>query len=337
MSTGFLRYLLIGAFAALLLGTLSPAFAAGPQTSVHQDSRYMQDFPRELLDVQPPWNAPIYDGTEVTVPGLENVPDIHGDINDPQLVIYFAGNQYMVVTRLMNEFMKANPEYRHVVAFTFPPGRLITSLERGQGILLGNMRITLKPDILAAGQGSMKTLQDQHHWFERTEVYARNRLAIMVYKGNPKHVTGLKSLAEPALRLCMPNPEWEGIAKHAIMPALKEAGGEALVNTVYHDKVTNGTTFLTHIHHRETPIRIMEKRCDAGVVWYTEAYFHDRMMHHPISTVTIPDRDNKVVGYTAGQMKDAPHPAAAKAFMSFLMSPAGQAIYTNYRFLPPGK
>jgi ABC-type molybdate transport system substrate-binding protein len=328
---------MIGALAALLLGTLSHAFATGPQTGVHQDSRYMQDFSRELLEVQPPWNAPIYNGTEVTVPGLENAPDIHGDINDPQLVIFFAGNQYMLVTRLMNDFMKANPEYQHVVAFTFPPGRLITSIERGQGILLGNMRISLKPDILAAGQGSMKALQDKHHWFERTEVYAKNKLAIMVYKGNPKHVSGLNSLAEPKLRLCMPNPEWEGIAKRAIMPALKETGGEALVDTVYKQKVATGTTFLTHIHHRETPIRIMENQCDAGVVWYTEAYFHDRTMHHPISTVTIPDQDNKIVNYTAGLMQNAPHPTAAKAFMNFLTSPAGQAVYKDYRFLPPGK
>ena len=335
MLARYLRFGLIGALAVLFLGSPGPAFAAGQPGDVYQNSRYMQDFPGELLKVQPPWNAPIYGGTEVTVPGLENVPDIHGDINDPQLVIFFAGNQYMVVNRLMRAFIKAHPEYPRVVAFTFPPGRLITAIERGRGILLGNMRITLKPDILTAGKGSMTALQEKHHWFDRTEVYARNRLAIMVYQGNPKHVTGLKNLAEPDLQLCMPNPEWEGIARHAIIPALRETGGEALVNTVYKEKVAKGTSFLTHIHHRQTPIRVMEHKCDAGVVWYTEAYFHERMKHHPISTVTIPAKDNKVVAYTAGLMKNAPHPAAAKAFMDFLMSPEGQAIYRDYRFMKP--
>ena len=330
-----LRYALIGAFAALLLGSVRPAVAAGQQADVYQNSRYMNDFSKELLEVQPPWNRPVYSGTEVTVPGLENVPDIHGDINNPQLVVFFAGNQYMLVNKLMRAFIKAYPQYPRVVAFTFPPGRLITSIERGNGILLGNMRITLKPDILTAGHGSMMALQKKHHWFENTEVYARNRLAIMVYKGNPEHVTGLKSLAASNLRLCMPNPEWEGIAKHAIIPALKKTGGEALVKTVYKKKVQEGTTFLTHIHHRQTPIRIMEGKCAAGVVWYTEAYFHDDMLHHPISTVMIPPKDNKVVDYTAGLMKDAPHPAAAKAFMKFLMSPQGQAIYHEYQFMKP--
>ena len=326
--------LLIGAFAALLLG-FATAASAQSQADVPQDSRYMRDFPKELLEVQPPWNKPLYGGTEVTVPGLENVPDIHGDINDPQLVIFFAGNQYMLVNGLMRAFIDAHPDYQHVVAFTLPPGRLITAIERKEGILIGNMRITLKPDILTAGAGSMAALQKKHGWFESTEVYAKNRLAIMVRKGNPGHVTGLESLADAKIRLCMPNPEWEGIAKHAIIPALKKAGGDALADKVYKEKVADGTTFLTHIHHRQTPIRIMEGKCDAGVVWYTEAWFHDDKMHHQTSTVMIPDKDNKVVAYTAGLMKNAPHAAAARAFMEFLMSPKGQAIYGEYQFMKP--
>lgn len=330
-----IRCLLVGAFAALLLGPVRPAFAAGPHPGVTGDSRYMQDFPKELLEIQPPWSAPLYEGTEVTVPGLENVPDIHGDINNPQLVVFFAGNQFMVVNKLMRAFIRAYPKYPHVVAFTLPPGRLITSIERGNGILLGNMHITLKPDILTAGHGSMTALQDKHHWFENTETYARNRLAIMVYKGNPEHVSGLKSLGDPGLKLCMPNPEWEGIAKHAIIPALKEAGGDALVNAVYRDKVKDGTAFLTHIHHRQTPIMVMERQCDAGVVWYTEAWFQERMLGHPIATVTIPDADNRVVAYTAGIMKNAPHPEAARAFLKFLLSPEGQAIYHEFQFMKP--
>ena len=328
MLSNTLRHLLIGAMAALFLVPSLPAVAA-------QDSRFMRDFPKDLLDVQPPWSEPLYSGTQITVPGLENVPDIHGDLTNPQLVVFFAGNQYMLVNRLMEAFIKAHPEYPRVVAFTFPPGRLITSMERGNGLLIGNMHISIKPDILTAGHGSMMALQKKHEWFERTEVYAKNRLAIMVYKDNPRHVTGLKSLADPSLRLCMPNPEWEGIAKHAIIPALKEAGGDKLMNAVYKDKVEKGTTFLTHIHHRQTPIRIMQRKCDAGVVWYTEAWFHATMKQHATSTVTIPDQHNKIVGYTAGLMKNAPHPGAGKAFMDFLMGPVAQSIYRKYQFMKP--
>lgn len=335
MLASYSRYLLASVIAALLLSPLQPALAAGPPSQTDQNLRYMSSFPKSLLQIQPPWSTPIYDGTQVTVPGLENVPDIHGDINDPQLVVFFAGNQFMVVNKLMRAFIESHPRYPRVVAFTLPPGRLITAIERGNGILLGNLHITLKPDILANGSGSMAELQAKHHWFTRTAAYAKNRLAIMVYQGNPRHVTGLESLAAPGLKLCMPNPEWEGIARHALIPALRTAGGDALVNAVYREKVDQGTTFLTHIHHRETPIRIMEQQCDAGVVWYTEAYFQESVLHHPIETVTIPAGDNQAVTYMAGIMQTAPHPQAAQAFLQFLSSPAAQAIYRHYGFLPP--
>lgn len=320
-----------------VLGASQPALAQS-QSGARRDishSRYMRDFPKRLLNVEPPWSAPLYKGTEVTVPGLENVPDIHGDINNPQLVVFFAGNQYMLVNQLMKAFIHAHPQYPRVVAFTFPPGRLVTSIDRGNGILLGNMHITLKPDILTAGHGSIMGLQRKHHWFAHTEIYARNRLAIMVYKGNPDHVTGLKSLANPRMHICMPNPEWEGIAKHAIIPALKRAGGRQLVDEIYHQKVRYGTTFLTHIHHRQTPIRIMRHQCVAGVVWYTEAYFHADILHHPISIVNVPHGHNKTVAYTAARLRSAPHRRAAKAFMQFLLSAKAQAIYRHYGFKAP--
>lgn len=320
----------------LIFGIISQFFIVSllaSQSHAVTQSRYMNGFSKKLLRIQPPWSKPIYTATQITVPGLENVPDIHGDINRPQLVIFFAGNQYMVVDKLMKAFINTYPQYKRVVAFTLPPGRLITSIRRGNGILLGNMRITLKPDILTAGHGSIMALQHKYNWFSKTEVYAKNKLAIMVYKNNPKHIINLKSLAQQKIQLCMPNPTWEGIAKHAIIPALMKAGGKHLVNKIYKQKVDNGTTFLTHIHHRQTPVDIMEHKCDAGVVWYTEAYFHANIKHHPISIVTILNKDNKFVKYTAALLKSAPHKLAAQDFMKFLVSKQGQAIYKQYHFM----
>jgi len=43
------------------------------------------------------------------------------------------------------------------------------------------------------------------------------------------------------------------------------AGGDALVKAVYADKVKDGTTILTHIHHRQTPLFLMQGLADAGV------------------------------------------------------------------------
>lgn len=285
--------------------------------------------------IEPPWNPPPDDGLNFTIPGIDNVPDLQGDVNDPQLTVFFAGNQYMVVRELIDAFRVAYPQYQRVFVETLPPGILAEQIEHG-ALVVGNLRIALKPDVYATGRSRMDELQREKQWFARTVDYARNRLAIMTAVGNPHRIAGWGDLARPGVTLCMPNPKWEGVARNSIIPAMRDSGGDALVKAVYEEKVQNGSTFLTQIHHRQTPMRIMQGRCEAGAVWYTEAYFHAALKRHPIAMVTLPDAENRYATYTAGLMKDAPHPNAGEHFVLFLQSAAGQAIYRRYGFLPPG-
>jgi ABC-type molybdate transport system substrate-binding protein len=97
------------------------------------------------------------------------------------------------------------------------------------------------------------------------------------------------------------------------------------------DKVKDSTTYLTQIHHRQTPMRIMYHQSDAAPVWYSEA-FYQVMIKHPVDMVEIPASENVTATYVAGQMKNAPHVQAAKDFMDFLISPTAKAIYRKYGF-----
>ncbi|HKJ32163.1 MAG TPA: substrate-binding domain-containing protein [Balneolales bacterium] len=286
----------------------------------------------EQPHISPPWTQPPQNGKYFTIKGIDNVPDLHGDVNNPQLVVFFAGNQFMVIHDLIKSFKAANPKYKRVFVETLPPGILAQQIEQG-ALVVGNMRISLKPDIYTAGKGRIHAMQQKKHWFRRTENYARNRLALMVYKDNPDHIHTLKDLAKNNIRVTMPNPKWEGIAKH-IEKAYVKAGGQQLLHQIMVVKRDRGTTMLTRIHHRQSPIRIMEKKADVGPVWYTEAYFQ-KMIGNPIDMITIPDRENVYVTYAAASMKNAPHPKAAKAFLRFLKSKKGQQIYQKYRFLSP--
>lgn len=45
----------------------------------------------------PPWDNVEQEGTPFSIYGIDNAPDFHGDINNPDLVVFFAGNQYMAV------------------------------------------------------------------------------------------------------------------------------------------------------------------------------------------------------------------------------------------------
>lgn len=277
----------------------------------------------------PPWNTPPAAGVAFTVPGIDNVPDLYGDIIDPQLVIFFAGNQFMVIDSLITDFKKTYPQYQRIFAETLPPGILAQQILTGS-LVLGNLRIAVKPDIYTAGKNRIDQLRDS---FSLVKNYAGNTLAIMVPKGNPKKVTRLTDLARKDVRVSMPNPAWEGIGKR-IEEAYVKAGGSALQQTIMKDKVAKGSTYLTKIHHRETPLRILYKQADAGPVWFTEAYYQ-QMIAHPVELVTIPEKENIHASYWAGILKSAPHPEAAKDFMNFLLGPQGQAIYKHFGFTPP--
>lgn len=277
--------------------------------------------------LDPPWNTPPKSAVPFTVAGVDNVPDLFGDINNPDLVVFFGGNQFMVLDDLIAAFKKAYPAYQKVFVESLPPGILAKQIEGGS-MTIGNMRIDLKPDVYTAGKGR---IDQTPQWFSRTQVYCKNRLAIMVQKGNPKNIKGLSDLAKSDVRVSMPNPEWEGIGKR-IEEAYIKAGGENLKNAIMQTKVKDSSTYLTHIHHRQTPMRILYSQSDAAPVWYTEAYYQ-KMIGHPVEMIEIPAKENVVALSVAGMMKNAPHQQAAKDFMDFLMSAAGKAVYKKYGFI----
>jgi ABC-type molybdate transport system substrate-binding protein len=284
-------------------------------------------------DYLPPWNPPPAGGVSFAMPPFDAIADLHGDIADPQLTVFFAGNQFMVVHDLVEAFKQRYPQYQRVFVETLPPGILAKQIETGS-LVMGNLRIALKPDIFTNGKSSIADLQKEHDWFAGTVDYARNPLAIMVARGNPKHVQGLKDLGRSDVRVSMPNPKWEGIAKQ-IEASYRKAGGDALDRAVMETKVKDGSTYLTTIHHRESPLRVLQGESDAAPVWSTEAYFQQQILHRPVETIDIPAGQNVTSTYTAARLKAAPHVQAAKDFLAFMASPEAQAIYRKYGFQPP--
>ncbi|MDR3441069.1 substrate-binding domain-containing protein, partial [Telmatospirillum sp.] len=162
--------------------------------------------------------------------------------------------------------------------------------------------------------------------------YVTNTLTIMVRKGNPKGIASLADLARSDVRLAMPNPAFEGIARQ-IREALVKAGGEALAKTVYDAKVADGSAMLTHIHHRQTPLFLMQGVADAGVTWQSEALFQEQV-GNPIAHVDIPSAGNVTETYGGAMIAGAPHPEAAQTWLAFIRSPQAMAIFAHYGFKP---
>ena len=283
----------------------------------------------------PPWsggrNNPAGDkGYVFEVPEVNNVPDLHGNPGQAELVLFIAGNQFMVLPQLVEAFEAQHPELRGRIYYeTLPPGILLRQMHNQNTLTLGNLTLTVQPDVYEAGVRRLEQLSGQGRVGDVVR-YASNDLAIMVRKGNPKQIHSLRDLGRPDVRVSMPNPEWEGVAQ-LIEQSLRKAGGDALVRQIMVAKRRQGTTFLTHIHHRQTPMRIAEGLSDAGVTWQSEVKFQESI-GNPISGVKIPAKDNTTGIYAAGVLTDAPHRQAAEEWVQFLRTSSAQSIYRSFGF-----
>lgn len=286
----------------------------------------------------PPWshgkNNPAIDkGLEFTVPEVDNLPDFHGSIDNPQFVIFAGGNYFFVMAPLVAAFEKEHPDLKgRIYHETLPPGILIKQMENGGTITVGNMTWTVHPDVYAADLETVDMLIHKGTLIGPAVPYVTNDLTIMIPKDNPAHITGLADLGKPGVRLVMPNPEYEGVARQ-IKVSLEKVGGKPLGQMVYDAKVKKGETILTQIHHRQTPLYLIQGRADAGVTWKSEAIFQEQA-GHPINHISIPAKDNTTAVYAAAQVKGAAHPQAVKQWLDFLVSPEALEIFERYGFKP---
>jgi molybdenum ABC transporter molybdate-binding protein len=259
------------------------------------------------------------------------MPDFHGNPINPRLSIFVGGNYFFAMAPLVQAFEKMHPELKGKIYYeTIPPGLLADQIKQGGTITVGNMTWTVHADVYAAGLRRIDSTIKEGYAVGPAVSYATNTLTIMVPKGNPAKIATLNDLGNPGVRLVMPNPAFEGIGRQ-IKNSLAKAGGEELVRAVYETKVKNGETILTHIHHRQSPLYLMQGKADAGVTWQSEAIFQEQV-GNPISHVAIPDNQNATGIYAVAMVKGAPHPKEGKKWIEFLKSPEAQEIFKHFGF-----
>jgi ABC-type sulfate transport system substrate-binding protein len=205
-------------------------------------------------------------------------------------------------------------------------------MHAGGTITVGNLTWTARPDVYLAGLRKVNDLIHAGLLTGTPVAYATNDLTIMVPAGNPGHVTGLQDLGRPDIAVVMPNPQWEGVARQ-IRASLAKAGGEALATRVYDGKVKDGTTILTRVHHRQTPLFLMQGLGQAGVTWKSEAIFQEQV-GHAIAHVSIPPGQNTTAIYAGAIVKGARHQQAAQDWLRFIASPAALRVFERYGFKP---
>ena len=310
------------------LGALS-WLAASPVSSARADDHpkapYAQPWQHETDRVVPDR------GLTFTVPGIDDLADFHGNPLDPKLVLYVGGNYFFLMPALVQAFVHRYPQYDGRIYWeTLPPGLLLDQIKSGGVVTSGNMTWKVPADVYLAGAEGVTRAISDGLLVAPAVAYMTNTLAIMVPRANPANIHGLNDLGRPDVKLSMPNPAFEGVALQ-IQTSLVKAGGQKLEQAVYGLKVKDGTTFLTGIHHRQTPMLLMQGLADAGVVWQSEARYQEAE-GHPIAHVDIPSAQNTIGTYAGAMVKGAAHAEAARLWLDYVRSPDALGIFEPYGF-----
>jgi len=260
-----------------------------------------------------------------------------GDSYTSDLVMYLAGNQFMVMEDLITDFQGQNSDIETIYVETIPPGQILKGQLLQQGQINGE-DTAQNPDLYASvNLGHLKKLSAKG-MMENFIIYTHNKLELMVAAGNPMGITGPEDLARTDLVQSHPNPLTEGIFKFYGSQMLRGLGiyeqvtGNAECKSCW---AVEGQTWFTSRHHRETPQRIEDGEADVGIVWTTEVVYAEAT-GRGVEGVAIPAPLNQQsrVGYAIGALTTGRNQENAQRFLDYLATDGAQAIYAAHGFIP---
>jgi molybdate transport system substrate-binding protein len=148
-----------------------------------------------------------------------------------------------------------------------------------------------------------------------SQVFAHNKLEIVVAARNPKGITGLTDLAKPGVIY---------ITAAATVPA----GKYALQILAKAGVTAHPKSLETDVKSVVSKIELGE--ADAGIVYATDV----KAASSKVQGVPIPDAVNVIATYPIVAVKGTKNSNLANAFISYVLSADGQAKLVSFGFLP---
>ncbi|HID43592.1 MAG TPA: ABC transporter substrate-binding protein [Archaeoglobaceae archaeon] len=267
-------------------------------------------------------------------PEITSEKDVHNIefADNAELILFMAGNQFMVMDELLSAF-RQEYEVERIFYETLPPKLMLKQILSG-GAIYGDKILTGNPDVYSSVDEESMLLLKEKGLIEDYFVYLHNRIVLMIPAGNPAGIKSVGDLGRDDVRISQPNPETEDIAKH-IIEMYRTAGGEELVRRIMEEKRAEGTTIYTIVHHRETPLRIKKGTVDVGPVWATE-FVNARREGMDVDMIDPGEKHDQRdrVNYYITRLKNSPNPLNADKFLNFVRSEKAQKIYSKYGFTP---
>lgn len=184
-------------------------------------------------------------------------------------------------------------------------------------------------DVFASASTSYMTTMKNGGYMNNSTVanFTKNKLAIIVPASNPANITSMADLAKPGVKLviCAPSVPCGSYT----LQVLNKSVANASYGPSYNSSVmANVVSQETDVNSAISKVALGE--ADAAFVYKSDV---PASMQDKVTFVQIPDSLNVVVTYPIGVLAQSKDQADAQGFVSFVLSPDGQAILKNHGFI----
>jgi molybdate transport system substrate-binding protein len=198
---------------------------------------------------------------------------------------------------------------------TAHPGVTVRFNFAGTPTLLTQIEQGASADVFAsADTANMDKLKTDGFTAGTPEVFAHNKLTIVVAAGNPKVITGLADLAKPDVIYITAAPSVPA-GKYALQ-ILANAGVKVTPKSLETDV-------------KSVVGKIQLGEADAGIVYTTDVL----ATGGKVQAIPIPDAVNVMATYPIVPVKGTKNASVANAFIAYVLSAGGQATLRSFGFL----
>jgi len=325
MGRMFVTALIVGVIGSSAVSAQAPRSVDASPGPSSQAVKYAVIPPGKDNDIK------LYRSGGAVVKGAEAIGKMQ---QEAQIILWLAGNQFFAMDDVVRAFQKQNPNVA-VGLITLPPGLILTAIQKG-GWSYGGVDYPGQPDVYASVNLEHLKALKQAGLMDTYATYMHNEMVLMVAKGNPKRITGIKDLVRPDVRTSLPNPVNEGIMQFYGRKVLERHGlwQQISAGKECFSCQTTPNNWFTAVHHRETPDRIRAGLSDVGIVWKTEA-IEAKREGADMDSVSLPPEDSlrDEVSYAIGALSESPRKAAAMRYLAFLSSREAQDVYASFGFI----
>ncbi|MEV6136214.1 molybdate ABC transporter substrate-binding protein [Nocardia sp. NPDC051990] len=221
------------------------------------------------------------------------------------VTVFAAASLKQVFTGLGQQFEAAHPGSK--VEFSFA----------GSSDLAAQISQGAPADIFAAADPvTMAKAVDTGRITEPTRNFATNVLTIVTAPGNPKHLAGLRDLAQPGLQLVVCAPQ---VPCGRATKKVTDSAGVSLAPVSEESSVT------------DVLAKVTSGQADAGVVYVTDA----ASAGAKVAMVPMPEAAAAVNTYPIAVLADSKHAQLAHDFESLVTGPKGREALAGAGFGAP--